>query len=88
MPLRCWRSLPASMGCAMAAKTRRSTALPKDFVVRHNIPDGMRVSLGGLERLAVQFFGGDMKRRAGIDVWDEEAWKRRLDERAASPAAD
>lgn len=71
-----------------AKTTRRSTALPKDFVVRHNIPDGMRVSLGGLEKLAVQFFGNEMKRRVGIDEWDEEAWKRRLDERATSPAVD
>lgn len=66
----------------MAAKTRRSTSLPKDFVVRNNIPEGMRVSLSGLQGLAVQLFGTEMLKRADVHVWDEDEWKRRLDERA------
>lgn len=64
---------------------RRSTSLPADFTVRHEIPEGMTVSLQGLEKLVVRFFGTEMKKRAGIEVFDEEKfWKERA-ERAAKP---
>lgn len=66
--------------------TRRSTRLPADFVVRHEIPEGQRVSIQGLAPLMVRLFGAEAKRRAGIDVWDEEEFKRRLASRAAGAA--
>lgn len=71
----------------MAGDGRHSTSLPKGFVVRHNIPEGQRVSIQGLEKTFVRLFGTEMKRRAGLDVWDEERFFR---ERAAAgkPAAD
>ena len=52
--------------------TRRSTAIPKGFVVRHQIPEGMEVSLKGLGGKWVALFGVEPLRRAGVEVWDEK----------------
>lgn len=68
----------------MSGKGRRSAALPKDFKVTHAIPEGMTVSLQGLERTFGRLFGADMRKRAGMEVFDEDAFYR---ERAAARAA-
>ena len=56
--------------------TKRTTAVPKDFVVRHQIPEGMEVSLQGLGNLLVRYFGDEAMRRAGFGANDERQERR------------
>lgn len=57
------------------------------MTVEHRIPEGQRVSIEGLSKLAVQFFGNAALRRAGVDVFDRDGYEKSLDERARNAGA-
>ena len=57
------------------------------MTVEHRIPDGQRVSIEGISKLAVQLFGNAALRKAGVPVFDRDGYEKSLDERARNAGA-